>query len=116
MPVPGRDDVANQVRAVHALGELAFDIVAGDGAHASEVWIDRCEYPCLDQIFLFDQLGDLRTFDDDVEDPAETAAVPSAWRCGQSDQDCLRIGVNDLSIGLRRTMMAFVDDQDVGGR
>ena len=32
--VPMRDDIADQLRLVHAVGKLVLDIVAGDGLHA----------------------------------------------------------------------------------
>ena len=39
--VPVRDDVADQLGPIHALGELAFDVVAGDRADALQIGIDR---------------------------------------------------------------------------
>ena len=39
--VPVRDDVADQLGAIHAVGELGLDVVAVTGVHAAEIGIDR---------------------------------------------------------------------------
>ena len=68
-------------------------------SNAFQIRIDRSKYARPHQIFLRDELGDLRTFDDDVEDAAKTAAITAAWRGRQSEQHGLRIGVDDLAVG-----------------
>ena len=80
------DDVADQLGPIHALGELRLDVVAGLRADALQVGIDRRIDARLDQVALLDQLGDLRTFDDGLEDAAEPAPVAAAWRGGQAEQ------------------------------
>ena len=50
--VPVRDDVADQVDAVHPLGELRLDIIADTRFDALQVRIDRRVYARLDQILL----------------------------------------------------------------
>ena len=84
--VPMGDDVADEVRTVHPIGELAFDIVADAGLDAFQVGIDRRKHARADQMLLLDQLGDLGAFDDDVEDAAEPATVTAARRCRQTEQ------------------------------
>ena len=86
MLVPMRDDIADQVLAVHALGELRLDIIADAGLDATKVRVGRRIDARLDQIFLLDELRDLRAFHDRVEDAAKPSAVAAAWRGGQSDQ------------------------------
>src|SRR5262249_259610 len=61
-------------------GELRLDIIAGADFDAFQVQLGGCVVARLDQVLLPDQLGDLRTFDDVVEDAAEPAAVATAWR------------------------------------
>ena len=104
--VPVGDDVADQVGAVHALGELRFDVIADAGLDAAQVRIDRRKDASSDQILLLDQLGDLRAFDDHVEDAAEPAAVTAAWRGCQAEQHRVGIVVDDLAVGFGRAMMA----------
>ena len=48
--VPVGNDVADQLRAIHPLGELLFVIIAGDGADAFEIWINRRIDARADQI------------------------------------------------------------------
>src|SRR6516225_778465 len=55
--MPMLDDIADELRPIHALGELGFDVVALAGFHAPQVRIDRRVDPRADQISLFDQLG-----------------------------------------------------------
>src|SRR3984893_13883188 len=114
--VPVADDVADEIVAVHPFGELGLDIIADAGFDALQVRVDRSEYACPDQIPLRDQFGDLRTFDDDVEDAAQAATVTAAWRGSQADQDGVGICVDDLAVSGRRTVVALVDNEQVGGR
>ena len=88
--VPVRDDIADQLRPIHAIGELRLDVIAGLGANTGEIGIDRRIDAGLDQESLLDQRRDLRALDDGLEDAAEPAAIASAWRCGQAQQDRLR--------------------------
>ena len=50
--MPVRHDIADQLGAIHAVGELTFVVIAGDGAHALEIRIDRRIGARLDQILL----------------------------------------------------------------
>ena len=84
--VPVGDDVADQLRPVHALGELGLDVVAVARADATQIGIDRRIDARPHQVALLDQLGDLRAFDQFLEDAAEPAPVAPAWRCGQAEQ------------------------------
>ena len=78
--------------AIHALGELALDVVAGDCADASQVGIDRrivartneiaepiSSATCGHSIIVF-------------ENAAEPAPVAAAWRGRQAEQRRIRIG------------------------
>jgi hypothetical protein len=114
--VPVADDVADEIVAVHPFGELGLDIVADAGLDALQVRFDRSEHTGPDQIFLRDQFGDLRTFDDDVEDAAQAATVTAARRGSQADQYGVGIGVDDLAVSGRRTVVRLVDNEQVGGR
>ena len=83
---------------------------------ALEIGIDRRIDARLDQIALLDQFGDLRAFDDGFEDAAEPAPVAAARRGGQAEQDRVRIGVDDLAIGLAGQWCASSIHQQIGGR
>jgi hypothetical protein len=61
-------------------------------------------------------LADLRTFDDGLEDAAEPAAVATTGRCGKAEHDRVGIGVYDFPICFCGTVMAFVDDEQIGRR
>ncbi len=50
--VPGAYDVADEVGAVHALGELQLDVITDTGFDTAQVRIDRCEYAHLHQMLL----------------------------------------------------------------
>ncbi len=64
-----------------------------------------------------DQFADLRAFDHRLEHVAESAAIAAAGRCGQSEDDRVRIGIDDMSDrSSRASMMGFVDDHDLGRR
>ena len=90
--VPMGDDVADEVVAVHAAGELRFHIVADAGLDAAQIGIGRRIDPRPDKEPLLDQLGDLRGLDDDVEDlpsprPSPrhgVAVIPSSTAFGYS--------------------------------
>ena len=86
-----RDDVADQFRPVHAVGELALDVVAVPDVNAVQIRIDRRIDAGRDEVALLDQLADLRALDHRLEDAAEAAAVATARRCGEAEQD--RIGI-----------------------
>ena len=81
---PMRDDIADQFRLIHAIGELDFDIVAGLDLDAFQIWSCWCIYPGPDQVLAFDQFGDLRELDDLLEDPTEPSTITSTWRCSQA--------------------------------
>jgi hypothetical protein len=59
--VPMGDDIPDQIIAVHALGELAFDIITSLNLHAFQVWDSGCIDDGSNQIFLFDEFRDLMT-------------------------------------------------------
>src|SRR5580704_790777 len=113
VPVPMADDVADQIGAVHPFGKLRLDIIADAGFNTFQIRLDRSKHASSDQIFLFDELGDLRALDDDIEDAAQPTAVTAAWCGGQSYQHRLRIGVDDLAVGTGRAMVGLVDDEQV---
>src|SRR5271168_2615898 len=69
--VPVRDDIADQIVAVHTLGKLRFDVIADAGFDATKIDITRRIYARPDQEFLFDQFGDLRRLDNAVEEVAK---------------------------------------------
>src|SRR5215813_11624165 len=97
--VPVRDDVADELVPVHALGELGLDIVAGLRLDAVQVRVDRGVDPRLDQIALLDQVWHLRALDHGLEDAAEPAAVATAGRCGQPEDNRVGICLEDLLVG-----------------
>ena len=105
--VPVRDDVADQLRPIHAIGELGLDVVAVTRAHAAQIGIDRrIDARRHQDSRARSASGDLRAFDHRLEDAAEPAPVAAAWRCGQAEQHRVGIGVDDLAIGLRRRVVA----------
>ena len=111
---PVADDVADQFRPVHAVGEFALDVVAVPDVNAMQIGIDRRIDAGRHQVALLDQLADMRALDHGLEDAAEPAAVATAWRGGEAEQDRVGIGVDDLAIGTRRTMVGLVDDDEPG--
>ena len=88
---PVGDDVADQFRPVHAVGEFALDVVAVADVNTMQIRIDRRIDAGRHQVALLDELADLRTLDHDLEDAAEPAAVATAWRGGEAEQD--RVGI-----------------------
>jgi hypothetical protein len=90
--VPMGDDIANKLRPVHSLGELAFDVIAKLNLDAFQIGIDWRIDPRLDQIALLDQFRDLRTLDDGVENSTEAAAVTTTRSRRRSKQDRIGIG------------------------
>ena len=74
--VPMGNDVADQLGNVHAVGELALDVVAGLRLHPAQVGIDRGIDAGLDQIALRDQLADLRALDQVVKMPPSPRPSP----------------------------------------
>ena len=73
--VPVGNDVADQLRAIHPVGQLLFVIVAGDGSDAFQVWVNRRIDARTDKIASRDQVGDLRTLDQRFEEAYSSAAV-----------------------------------------
>src|SRR6185312_10489041 len=96
--MPMRNDVADQVAAVHALSKLQLDIVAGADFDALQIRVDRRIVARLDQVLLRDQLGDLWTFNDGVEDAAEPATIATTWCSSQPDQHRVGVSGNDPAI------------------
>ena len=111
-----RNNVADQFRLIHSLGELVFVVIAGDGANAFQVWIDRRINARLDQVAALDQLGDLWALDDGLENAAEPAAVAATRRGGQAKQFRVRIGVDNFSVGARRAMLRLIDHKQISRR
>ena len=70
---PGLDDVGDQRRLVHRLGQIALVVVAGDGADAGQVGRCRREHPERRQVAGLDQLLCCRADDQLVEMLAEAA-------------------------------------------
>ena len=112
--VPVRDDVTDQVGPVHPRSQLAFDVITGDRADATQIRIDRRVYPRPHQIAASDQLGDLRRFDQRFEDPTKAATVAAARRGRQPDQNCVGIAFDDFAVAARGRVMHFIDDQQPG--
>ena len=97
---PVGDDVADQFRPVHAVGEFAFDVVAVPDVNAMQIRIDRRVDAGRNQEILRDELADLWTLDHGLEDAAETAAVATAWRGSEAEQDRCRIALDDRPVAL----------------
>jgi hypothetical protein len=119
---PMGDNVADQFRPVHAIGELGLDIVAGLRSHATQVRVDRRIYLCCDQITDAalvghgDQVGNLRALDHDAEDAAESATIATTWRCGQAEHDRVGVCLEHRPIGHRAGVVGLIDDEQVGER
>ena len=73
--MPVGDDVADQLRHINALGELALDVVAMADVDARHVGRGRRVDPGRHQEAQLDQVGNLRALDQRFEDAAETAPV-----------------------------------------
>src|SRR5690348_2843082 len=112
--MPMADNVADQIATVHARGKLRLNIVPCADFDAFQIGIDGSVVPRLDQVLLLDQLGDLRTFNDGVEDAAKPAAVATAWRRSQPNQHRMGISSDDLAISVGRRVVTLVDDEQVG--
>jgi hypothetical protein len=113
---PVRDDVADELVPIHALGELGLDVVAGLRLDAAQIRIDWRVDPRLHQVPLLDEVGDLRALDHRVEDAAEPATIATAWCCGESKNDRVGICLDDLLIGHGPGVVGLVDDQEIGER
>ena len=62
---------------------------------------------------LHNQLGNLRSFNDLGEVSAETAAIAATWRGGQPEHFGFGIVLDNLAVGVRGGVVAFVDDNQV---
>ena len=91
--VPVGDDVADQLRAIHALGQLSLVVIAGLDANAFEIGSGWRIAARVNEELLLDERRHLRSFDDHVEDPAESTAVAAAGRRGGAEDDRVRIGL-----------------------
>src|SRR5437762_17699 len=78
---PMRDDIADELVAVHARSELGLVVIALHGLDTAQIRVDRRIDPRLYEMLLHDQLGDLRAFEHHLEDAAEPAPIASARRC-----------------------------------
>ena len=114
--VPVANDVADQLGAIHPVGELVLDVVAEPGMHAFQVGLDRRIDPRRHQPTALDQVGHLRAFDDGFKDAAEPATIAPARRGGEPQHDGIGIGRDDFAVGAGRAMVSLVDHQQVGGR
>src|SRR5262245_45872324 len=113
---PARNDVGNEFAAVHAIAELQFVVVAGDGLDAAEIRIDRRENLGRHQIALVDQRLDLWGLDQDLEHATETAVIAPAGRGGHTEKDRVGILIYDRPIAARDDVMRLVDDDELGRR
>ena len=66
------------------------------------------------QEVLLDELADLRALDHGLEDAAEAAAVATAWRGSEAEQNGIRIALDDRPVALRHDVVAFIDDDEPG--
>jgi len=114
VPMPMGDDVADQFGLVHALGELAFDVIACLGTDAPEIgrgWrIDDGRH----KILAVDQFGDLWALDQYLKQIAEPAAVLSAWRGAQPDHDGVGVLRQHPPIGVGGRVVGLIDDDQIG--
>ena len=78
--VPVGDDVADELGVVHALGELALDVVTAPNPHAKQVWSDRRIDARLDQVAQRNECGICGASIIAGEDAAEAAAVTATGR------------------------------------
>src|SRR5215207_198100 len=108
------DDIANQLRAIHALGELRLGIVPGLGADPRQVRLHGRIAARPHQVFLLDQRRDLRALDDFLEDTSEPAAVAPARRRGQAKHHGVGVGGDNFLIAQRWAVVGLVDDRQIG--
>ena len=83
--------VPDQLRGVHAVGELPLVIIALDGPHALKVGINRGIDGCLDEYAAHDQFCDLRSLDDLRKRSSQPPPIAAAWRGRASDNAGLGI-------------------------
>src|SRR5262249_51311674 len=113
---PMLDDVADQLRPVHAVFELALDVVASPRLNATQIrlWrsVDarRHEEPETYQ-FLY-----LRPLYDAVKETAEPATIAARGCRRETKPQGVRVGVHNLLIGASRGVVSFIDHAKRGWR
>jgi hypothetical protein len=113
---PIGDDVTDQTVVIHALAELIDDIIARLHRDAAQIGRRRRVDLGGNEMAKLDQLGHLRAFDQGIEHLAESAAVASAWRCGEPDHRDAGVGRDDLMPCAGADVMALIDDDQIGRR
>jgi hypothetical protein len=73
--VPVGNNIADEIVSVHTIGELIDYIVAPSCIYALQVRVSGRVVYDPDQMLLFDQLWNLRTFNDLIEIVAQAATV-----------------------------------------
>ena len=63
-----------------------------------------------------DQLGDLRPFNQTIENIAEASAVLAAGRGREANELRVGIVIDDIAIGARRDVVSLIDEHDVSRR
>ena len=79
-----------------------------------QIGVDRRIDAGRGQETLLDEFADLWALDHGLEDAAEAAAVATAWRGSEPEQNGIRIALDDRSVTLRDDVMAFIDDDEAG--
>src|SRR5215470_7461213 len=105
--MPMGDDVADELRLVHALGKLRLDVIASFNAYTVQVRLRRSIDAASHEVAAPDQLSDIGALDQRLEHVPEPAPIASAWRSGQSNDDCLGVCVEQPPVRPRPAMVRF---------
>src|SRR5215469_6798133 len=108
------DDIADQLIGIHSVRQLTDDEIAGRRDFDTvQVGRRRCKDFQSDEMSERYQFADLRTFNHRIEGIAEPASITAAWRCGQSDNDRIRVGIDNALICSRANMVRLIDKDDL---
>ena len=111
--MPVGDDIADELRPVHAGGELVFDIVAGPDLDALKVGRGRRIDHGRHQKAQVNELTDSGALDHRVKHVAQASAIAPARRCGQPDDCGAWVGIEQLPIGAGPDPVRLVDNQQI---
>ena len=112
-PVPVAYDIADQLALIHALDKLSLDVIPALDANPGQIWPrGRIDDGWNKEPALY-QLCDRRPFNQYLEGIAETAPIAPARRCGNPDDDGIRVGIQQIAVCARRGMMRLIDKDDL---
>ena len=87
-----------------------FDVVSCLHADAYEIGSRWRVHPRAHEELGVDEFLDLRAFDQCIEDPTKPPTITAAWRGSEADQYRIRIGRDDLAVGLSGRVMTLIND------